>query len=124
MIYLCNGDERHFNRHASIPHCACCIVARTTPTLQGYKHGCKTPSCAAAGLCACSSQDGTVSPVTAASSPPVPQNASNATPAPGDDKQASPGKKGASDGGGGGDGEAVVSGAETAAAVAVATSTS
>eukprot|EP00904_Undaria_pinnatifida_P000672 jgi/Undpi1/10605/HiC_scaffold_29.g13055.m1 len=39
----------------------------------GYKHGCKTPACADAGLCACSSGDGPAVPIAAvASSNPPP----------------------------------------------------
>ncbi|CAN0238567.1 unnamed protein product [Scytosiphon promiscuus] len=40
--------------------CVCC---------KGYKHGCKTPACAAAGLCACSSGDGPVAPISAVPAP-------------------------------------------------------
>lgn len=41
--------------------------------MQGYKHGCKTPACADAGLCACSSGDGPAVPIAAvASSNPPP----------------------------------------------------
>jgi len=64
---------------------------------QGYKHGCKTPACAAAGLCACSSGDGPAAPISAVSSPPAssPSEVADAKPA-----AAGEGAAGAAEGGG------------------------